>query len=597
MRSRKEAGGTQLGRAGASRHAVAGQGGSGNGIGGAGRMRLALACLVAAVVAAPLAGCGGGGDSGAASGTAGTSANSPSTPATPLPAVPALIPACSGCAVVDAHTYAGSGTGIWEVSNSGSAAVEVPVSIAGLNGQDVSLVFTNESGTAQVMPAIALTASRSGSRFPAAMDSLQLQTPAPDVETTRRRVADFNRDGWALLAGSKQPLAFSVQSAAPAFSVQTSSRTWYHVDDSARTATLRKQVTTSDHVTVNFWVENGEEGAGKIDSTMLDGLAAAYASPGGIYDTLKAVGGPMWGPQSFATLIDGNNQPIDIVILNFDHNGRPYDLVGYFYARNNFRKGSEPLSNESISLYLDAETLYLGGAAGVQQMRMTMAHEGLHMQNFYRRGVQKGSLYMFDTWLEEATAMMMEDFASYAVDPTYNAIRDVRFRDYVSYGAGSYNCNLTVWRPFDSGVCDSYSVSGAFGGFLDRHLGLGFYANLLGNFSSTDSVAVLDNAIRAVRPASGFHDQFALWSATSAALMPANGTPADYGYPVWSDGNFVLQEIDPALYEARRTLTSVLPATLQAYASLPVVRQAVRGNYAETVKVPAGTRLSVVIHD
>ncbi|MFP3756195.1 hypothetical protein SB751_20075 [Cupriavidus sp. SIMBA_020] len=46
---------------------------------------------------------------------------------------------------------------------------------------------------------------------------------------------------------------------------------------------------------------------------------------------------------------------------------------------------------------------------------------------------------------------------------------------------------------------------------------------------------------------------------------------------------------------AARTLTQPVQSTLQPYASLPVVRKAVNGVYSETVKVPAGTTLSVVI--
>ncbi|PWK35367.1 M30 family zinc metallopeptidase [Cupriavidus plantarum] len=544
--------------------------------------------MAALTLSAALAACGGGGgDSGPAP------TGTPATTVTPPPPAVTIASGCGGCAAVDANTYAGSGTGVWEASNDSQSAIDVPVSIAGLNGQDVSLVFTNDSAVAQAMPAISLTASR----FPAALQSLQLDGGTQEADATKRMISDFNRSGWANLVGDKRPQSSSIAPQAPSFSTLTSARTWYHADNSARTATLRKQVSTSDGITVNFWVENGEEGSGRIDATILDSLAAAYAGSGGIYDMLKSVGGAMWGTQPFATLIDGSGQPIDIVILNFDRNNQPYELVGYFYARNNFKRASQPYSNESISLYLDSETLYLAGAAGMQQMRMTMAHEGMHMQNFYRRGVQQSSVYMYDTWLEEATAMMMEDFASFTIDPTYNAIRDVRFRDYVAYGAGSYNCNLTVWRPFDANVCDSYSVSGAFGGFLNRQLGLAFYRNLLSNFSTTNSVGVLDAAIRSVQPGSGFLQQFAAWSATAGSLMPASASPAGYGYPVRAEGGFVLPQIDPASYAARRTLTAAVPQMLQAYASLPIVRQAVRGTYRETVRVPAGTQLSIVVHD
>jgi hypothetical protein len=244
-------------------------------------------------------------------------------------------------------------------------------------------------------------------------------------------------------------------------------------------------------------------------------------------------------------------------------------------------------------LYLDSETLYLGGPEGMKAMLLTMAHEGMHMQNFYRRGVVKGPAYAFSTWLEEASAMMMEDFASQSIDPAYNAIRDVRFPNYINYKAGSYNCSLLTWDPFGA-ACDSYSVSGSLGGFLDRQLGLSFYKHLLNNVSSTDSVAVLDSSIKATVPTSSLGEQLRRFAATSGALMKPP-SPTGFGFPARAEGGFTLPVIDPQALVASRTLTQSVPATLQPYASLPVVRKAVNGTYSETVKVPANSTLSVVI--
>jgi hypothetical protein len=229
----------------------------------------------------------------------------------------------------------------------------------------------------------------------------------------------------------------------------------------------------------------------------------------------------------------------------------------------------------------------------MKSMLLTMAHEGMHMQNFYRRGVVKGPAYAFATWLEEGTAMMMEDFASQSIDPTYNAIRDVRFPNYIGYKAGSYNCSLLTWDPFGA-ACDSYSVSGSLGGFLDRQLGLGFYKHLLTNVSSTDSVAVLDASIKAIAPTSSLGEQLRRFAATSGALMKAP-SPAGFGFPARAEGGFTLPVIDPQAQLASRTLTQTVPSTLQPYASLPVVRKAVNGTYGETIKVPANSTLSVVI--
>lgn len=539
--------------------------------------------VLALLATAALTACGGGGgDSGSSQSASGTPVSKPASVVTP---------ACASCGAVDANTYAGTGVGVWQNTNATAAAVDMPVNISGLNGQDVTLVFTNQTATAQTMPTIALTSS-----YQQTVAASELQWD-DGTAAAQRRISDFNRDGWVALAGTRgaAPSFSTLDLANNAPSNISASRIWYHSDNSARTATRVRSTTTSDNTTVNIWVEDSENDPTKISSTIVDSLVNGYASSGKIYDLLKSVGGAMWGPHSYSNLIAGTGQPIDIVILNFDKNGAPFGTVGYFFSRNAIKKDptTNPYSNESVSLYLDSETLYLGGASGMKSMLLAMAHEGMHMQNFYRRGVTQGPQYVFDTWLEEASAMMMEDFASQSIDPSYNAIRDVRFPNYIGYKAGSYNCSLLTWTPFGTS-CDSYSVSGSFGGFLDRQLGLGFYKNLLTNVSSTDSVAVLDAAIRSAAPASGMGEQLRRFAATAGSLMKSP-SPTGFGFPARSDSPFVLPVIDPQGQLASRTLTQSVPTTIQPYASLPVVRQSIKGAFTETVKVPAGTTLSVVI--
>ena len=476
--------------------------------------------------------------------------------------------------------------------NTTASAVDMPISISGLTGQDVTLVFTDQTGTAQTMPTISLTASHLTT---VAASVIQSDDAASAV---RRRISGFNRDGWAAKAGARgtgpSGSSFGPTPLRAAAYMPGATRTFYHEDNTPRSVTLIRTDPTSDGTIVNFWVESTESGTGKVTSAIVNALYAGFVPSGKIYDMLKQTGGPVWGPHVYSDLISGAvAQPIDIVILNFDHNATPFGMVGYFYSRNALTATADPLSNQSVSLYLDSETLYLGGASGMKSELLTMAHEGMHMQNFYRRGVVKGPTFAFDTWLEEATAMMMEDFASQSVDPNYNAIRDVRFPDYIDYKAGSYNCSLLTWDPFGA-ACDSYSVSGSLGGFLDRQLGLGFYKHLLANVSSTDSVAVLDSSIRATAPTSSLGEQVRRFAATSGALMKAP-SPIGYGFPARAEGGFTLPAIDPQVLMASRTLTQSLPATLQPYASLPVVRKGISGTYTETVKVPAGSTLSVVI--
>ncbi|MGO4327396.1 hemagglutinin [Cupriavidus sp. 2TAF22] len=554
-------------------------------------IRARASVIASLLAAAMLAACGGGGgDAPATQATA-------SPPVVPVPSVPApaLAPACSGCGAVDGSNYAGSGTGIWEASNTAGTAADLSVAIGGVNGKAVTLLYTN-GATAQPMPALSLSVIQP------VVGNLSIQsaqaTGSSQDEQTLRDISEFNRSGWAALAGTKHTASFSgMAPPPPQASVIGDVKSWYHTDGTRHSATLERSVPGQDGTIVNFWVETTEwtPTGSKISNTIVDSLASGFAGAGGIYDMLTSVGGPMWGPHSYSNLISGTGQPVDIVILNFDNNNTPYGTVGYFWGLHNLKNTSDARSNESLSLYLDSETLYLGGAEGLKSMKMTMAHEGMHMQNFYRRGVKAGPQYAFDTWLEEMSAMMMEDFASYTVDATFNAIRDVRFRDYVSYGNGNFNCNLMSFTGFGA-TCESYSVSGSFGGFLDRQLGLAFYKDLLSRTSSTDSKTVLDQSIKTARADSGFEQELLRWSVTSNSLMPAASSPARFGYPARVEGGFTLPLIDPDKYRATRKLPGSVAPTLQPYGSFPVVRTNTGATFSETVRIPAGATLSVVVY-
>jgi hypothetical protein len=157
-----------------------------------------------------------------------------------------------------------------------------------------------------------------------------------------------------------------------------------------------------------------------------------------------------------------------------------------------------------------------------------------------------------------------------------------------------YNCSLTTWEPFGE-TCESYSVSGSLGGFLNRQLGAGFFSRLLRDVSSEKSLEVLDAAIRAEATGAGLGEQLRRFSATAGALMRAADSPPGYGFPARIDGALRLPVIDPQNLAGLRALTQTVPTQLQPYASIPIVRPAMHGIYSERVSVPPGTALSVVI--
>jgi hypothetical protein len=387
-------------------------------------------------------------------------------------------------------------------------------------------------------------------------------------------------------------------SAAPSQNVVvgSTSRSFWLADGTTRATTLEAQSQTADGTTVNVWVETTEYTTSKVTPQIVAQVLQKYAGSGGVYDIDTSIGGPFWGANQYLGTIAPTGQPIDLVLVNLTPDAQPYGLVGYYYSLNNFVNqgtGVTSTSNADLSLYLDTETLYLGGASGLQAMQTTMAHESLHMQNFYRRGMLMGEQYMYATWLEEMTAMMMEDWASFKLDPTYNSVRDNRFPEYQTYNRhGSNLCGLTTWDAMDTG-CDSYSTNGSFGGFLNRQLGLSFYEALLNDKSSTDSLALLNDAISRFRWGSSVPQEFRHFAAAAGSRIPLSANLAEYSFPARTDNGFTLPAVDPSLVAQYFPTTS--PSALLNLASLPVFRYKVASTYQETVVVPPATTLTVVV--
>lgn len=547
-----------------------------------------FALLSAMLLSLHIAGCGGGSSSTEVSGGTLT----PVTPVAPTYTTGAVQPACTGCAATDATTYAGSGTGVWQASNSGTSFMQVPISISGLMGQDVQLVMTNESGSDVALPL---------NTFPDRSSLLTQRSAAEQFRTPMEAaIEDFNRKGWydAILDAGKKSRS---QIARPNFAtsyVVNDTRSFYHEDASRpnRNATLVKQVTASDGRTVNLWVETTEYTVNKVTGAIVDTLANHLVQGNGIYDRLKSLGGPLWGPHAYPDLISDAGRPLDVVLLNFDNNDEPYGVMGYFWSMHSFLRGTTtPNSNESLSVYLDTETLYMGGTGGLEMGQLTLAHELMHMSNFYRRNVATSPMHAYQTWLNEMTAMVTEDLMS-AQLASFNPIGNLRLPQYLGrdLGYASFNCNLQVWASYSSN-CESYSVAGSFGGFLVRHLGVDFFKNLLTQ-SRTDSLAALDAAIKSVAPSSSVAEQFRRFTATAAGVMPASNAPAGYGFPARTDNGFSLPELNAFASKTQRRLPGSVPSVLKSLATHPVVRPQVTGTFTDNVIVPPGTSLSVVIY-
>ena len=560
--------------------------------------------LFAALLSAMLlTACGGGGGGGGGSGDSSrTLTDSSGAPALPFDASPPVaVPDnsfgvdCSGsrCGAIDNTTYAGSGVGLWRYSNTTASPAAVPVAISGTFGREVTLILTNLGDVSSP-----LANTFSPSRF-ANINGLNQKrvNAAPDnspgVNRIPARIRHFQTPPLAQQRSAARSLAAP---SALAASGVGDSRNWYDPDDQPRTATLQIARTAIDGRRVNFWLESSEYDANKVTDAQLQALADAFTSgDNAIYNMVTSLAGQPWGGHSYGNLID-STQPLDIVLLNMQDDSQAWGLVGFFWGRNNFRNGTQDgnnvinTSNESLSLYLDTETLYLD-SDGLRFEISTLAHELVHMINFYQRSVRRSPQsgdYRYDSWLEELTASMMEDLIGTRLDPSYHIIRDDRFPSWLQ--AGDFNCDLTTFDDDTGSRCFGYNLAGSFGAWLLRHYGIDFYLSLLTDTSSTDSVAVLDHALRQYGGL-GFKDAVRRWG-TLLAPLPA-AAPDWFGLPGRTQRGFTLPAIDGRNY--LRQLPTSAPAQLVPNGHFPQRRANVADPYVETVTVPAHTTLTVIV--
>ncbi len=509
-----------------------------------------------------------------------------SDPTPPAPAS-ALTAACSGafCGAASNTRYSGEGVGVWSYTNSGEKEASIPVVLENVGQRAVTLVYTNPNAPGVQMPALTLT--------PATTAKAQQDG---DAHVHRNQIPEAVRqfDAAAHLgkAGAGQAKAATTKAAVGA------QRTWYINADNGmeqRTATLKRQKTFADGRVINLWLEDAEAGAGKMTDAMLDTFMERFARPANsVYGLVTGLAGQPWGAHAYNDLIAAE-QPIDIVFVNFVPDGKPYGLLGYFWSLNNLQANpsDEQLkySNESLSFYMDTETVYLDLARGMDVQISTLAHEFVHMVNFYQRRVLRGMSYGFDTFLEEMSAVMVEDVLGERITPGYNTARDEHVPAWLA--RSGFNCDPTEWST--GSTCFGYNVVGSYGAYLLRQYGVGFYQQMLKNTSSTDSWTVLDSAITTAG-GPGLAGTLPRWGA-SIALLPGAASPQGYGYPQRNDASgFTLVGINGPDYAKVRQLPDAVPPTLAGHGHFPLTRQANdKGVYQEQLNVPQGATLTVVV--
>lgn len=487
---------------------------------------------------------------------------------------------CTACAAASDSRYGGSGVGVWAYKNASMSVASVPVSISGLSGQTVSIVYTNQADTEVALPSpLVLAAAVSG--------NTGLQTAGANDPAPANVIAQREAFASSLKASPASNLRKSV-AAAPSWTLGDVKQ--LRTSDGINPAvTLQKSVAMADGMTVNFWVADGELAAGKMSAATLDAFVSKFASDSNnIYTLATGLIGKPWGAHGNSQLI-GDGQPVNVVFYN---GGYRSGWGGYFYPEDllttsNFGNSWLALHLNTISLYDSNPTL----AKDINNKVSTLAHEFTHMIHQYQRAVLTGKKFV--TWLNELVAMSMEDWLASQIQPAgENAILQERYLQWLALG--NFNIRQDSWGANAIDSLSNYNANGAFGAYLNRQYGLAYYKALFTSTSS-DSKQIMDDAIRAAG-GPGYAEALRRWGA-SIAMLPAATAPAGHGYPARTDGAFSLMPFDGPTWLSSRVLpTSVWNGMLQGHAHFPIVRSNVSGTYTNTLFVPANTAVTVLVH-
>jgi hypothetical protein len=324
--------------------------------------------------------------------------------------------------------------------------------------------------------------------------------------------------------------------------------------------------------TLNIWVANDcwttTNELYKVDQEMVDALAAHFLLSGAsndIYDWSHAILGDEWGDHPYSNLIAPNDE-ITIFLLDIEDDNSPDGgIVGYFWAKDNFVKGTNPAdvtyySHERIMFYIDAlmyanpdvspatwsETDYWP-----EEIFSTLAHEFQHMINFYQKFIVYDSYYGADTWINEMCSQVLEDLLADKMGVI--GPRGVDGADGSAGTAGNPNGRIPMFNYYDfislsdwggSGALQSYSATYAFGAYLARNYGgAGLLRDIVqcaeGNASSiTNAVAAYTGRDESLQR---------LIERWSLAILASDLTNAPAGYR-FNTGDFVSSEAGGASY-------------------------------------------------
>jgi hypothetical protein len=234
-----------------------------------------------------------------------------------------------------------------------------------------------------------------------------------------------------------------------------------------------------------------------VTQTMIDELAELFLhsrTNNDIYDWVTNIYGEEWGSEAqlkYSNLIGADDEITILLTDIFNDNSANGGVVGFFWAKDNFKASSIPASNERVMFYIDS-VMYANGEDTwdiddywPKELISTLAHEFQHMIHFYQKTILLTNDNT-DIWINEMLSESTEDLVA-------TKLRHIGPRgvDYLDGSAGApdntlgryplFNENNTLSLTIGSGPVDQYgnptfaladySKVNAFGAYLIRNYG------------------------------------------------------------------------------------------------------------------------------
>ena len=258
-------------------------------------MSIKLSSLILSLAFLSLTGCGGG-------------TSNPVTSVEP-PVVTnnnkILQVSCTGvlCAALNSNLYSGSGVGIWHFNNDETNEVTIPVNIAGLTGQTITVVHSNNGSTAQNFAPIKFNSMQQPQNFAflnyeKSPEIKEMHSHSKKKDASLMPISKFNQSDFRNMLQKNKiqnsvvtnsntnkelnstPVSANVTN--PEVAMVGDTKIWIYQTQTSSAQnsnfTLVKKVTAYDGKAINFWVDNTEFISTKITQADVSYLSDKFAT-------------------------------------------------------------------------------------------------------------------------------------------------------------------------------------------------------------------------------------------------------------------------------------------------------------------------------